>query len=84
MILAGALGGAGATLYNLLGMGTGTWLIRLPLAYVLGHLVLGRATGVWMSMLASQAVQAGLLFYIFTRWDWQRFAMTTKRNGNSK
>jgi len=84
MILAGALGGAGATLYNLLGMGTGTWLIRLPLAFVLGHLVLGRATGVWMSMLASQAVQAGLLFYIFTRWDWQRFAMTTKRNGNSK
>lgn len=84
MILAGALGGAGATLYNLLGMGTGTWLIRLPLAFVLGHLVLGRATGVWMSMLASQAVQAGLLFYIFTRWDWQRFAMNSKRNGNSK
>jgi len=84
MILAGALGGAGATLYNLLGMGAGTWLVRLPLAYILGHLVLGRATGVWISMLASQACQAGILLYIYTRWDWQRFAMTSKRNGNGK
>ncbi|MHC1701071.1 MAG: MATE family efflux transporter [Humidesulfovibrio sp.] len=83
MILAGALGGAGATLYNLLGMGTGTWLVRLPLAYILGHLVLGRATGVWISMLASQACQAAILYYIFTRRDWQRFAMSGKRNGNS-
>jgi multidrug resistance protein, MATE family len=83
MILAGALGGAGATLYNLLGMGTGTWLVRLPLAYILGHLVLGRATGVWISMLASQACQAAILLYIFTRWDWQRFAMNSKRNGNN-
>ena len=83
MILAGALGGAGATLYNLLGMGAGTWLVRLPLAYILGHLVLGRATGVWISMLASQAVQAAILLYIFTRWDWQRFAMPSKRNGNT-
>ena len=83
MILAGALGGAGATLYNLLGMGTGTWLVRLPLAFILGHLVLGRATGVWISMLASQACQAAMLLYIFTRWDWQRFAMSSKRNGKS-
>jgi putative MATE family efflux protein len=83
MILAGALGGAGATLYNLLGMGTGTWLVRLPLAFILGHLVLGRATGVWISMLASQACQAAMLLYIFTRWDWQRFAMSSKRNRKS-
>jgi Na+-driven multidrug efflux pump len=81
MILAGALGGAGATLYNLLGMGMGTWLVRLPLAYILGHLVLGRATGVWMSMLASQACQAAILYYIFIRKDWQRFAMYNKHHG---
>ncbi|MBU1229330.1 MAG: MATE family efflux transporter [Proteobacteria bacterium] len=82
MILAGALGGAGATLYNLLGMGLGTWLVRLPLAFILGHLVLGRATGVWISMLASQACQAAILYYIFTRKDWQRFAMYKTRNGS--
>lgn len=81
MILAGALAGAGATVYNLLGMGLGTWLVRLPLAYVLGHLVLGTATGVWISMLASQACQAAILLYIFLKKDWQRFAMSRTRNG---
>ena len=81
MILAGALAGAGATVYNLVGMGLGTWLVRLPLAYLLGHVILGTATGVWCSMLASQACQAGILFYIFNRKDWQRFAMSKTRNG---
>ncbi|HWR04458.1 MAG TPA: MATE family efflux transporter [Humidesulfovibrio sp.] len=83
MILAGALAGAGATLYNLLGMGLGTWLVRLPLAYVLGHVILGTATGVWISMLASQAVQAAILLYIFVKKDWQRFAMSKTRNGSN-
>ncbi len=83
MILAGALAGAGATVYNLVGMGLGTWLVRLPLAYLLGHIVLKNATGVWVSMLASQACQAAILFYIFTRKDWQRFAMSKTRNGKS-
>ncbi|OIN98554.1 MAG: MATE family efflux transporter [Desulfovibrionaceae bacterium CG1_02_65_16] len=81
MILAGALAGAGATVYNLVGMGIGTWAVRLPLAYILGHIVLRTATGVWISMLASQACQAAILFYIFTRCDWQRFAMSKTRNG---
>ncbi|MDR3641486.1 MAG: MATE family efflux transporter [Humidesulfovibrio sp.] len=84
MILAGALAGAGATVYNLLGMGLGTWVVRLPLAYVLGHVILGTATGVWISMLASQACQAAILFYIYTRKDWQRFAMSKTRNGTHR
>ncbi len=81
MILAGALAGAGATVYNLVGMGLGTWLVRLPLAYALGHVILGTATGVWISMLASQAAQAAILLYIFLKKDWQRFAMSKTRNG---
>jgi putative MATE family efflux protein len=84
MILAGALAGAGATLYTMIGMGVGTWGVRLPLAYMLGHVVLGTATGVWISMLASQACQAAILLYIFTRRDWQRFAMSKQRNGTTK
>lgn len=84
MILAGALAGAGATVYNLVGMGIGTWIVRLPLAYVLGHMVLRTATGVWISMLASQACQAAILFYIFTRKDWQRYAMSKTRNGANR
>lgn len=81
MILAGGLAGAGATVYNLVGMGLGTWLVRLPLAYVLGHVILSSSTGVWISMLSSQAVQAAILLYIFAKKDWQRFAMSKTRNG---
>ncbi len=81
MILAGAFGGAGATWYNLVGMGVGTWLVRLPLAYLLGHVLWKNSTGVWFSMLASQACQATILYYIFTRRNWQRFALTKTRNG---
>jgi putative MATE family efflux protein len=82
MILAGAMAGAGATVYNLVGMGTGTWLVRLPLAWILGHVILQRATGVWVAMLASQACQSAILYYIFTRRNWQRFAMSKTRNGS--
>lgn len=81
MILAGAFGGAGATWYNLVGMGVGTWLVRLPLAYLLGHVLWKNSTGVWFSMLASQACQATILYYIFTRRNWQRFALSKTRNG---
>ncbi|SNR64635.1 putative efflux protein, MATE family [Humidesulfovibrio mexicanus] len=81
LILAGSLAGAGATVYNLVGMGLGTWVVRLPLAYWLGHVVLGTATGVWISMLASQAAQAAILLYIYLNKDWQRFAMSKTRNG---
>ena len=81
MILAGAFGGAWATWYNLVGMGVGTWLVRLPLAWLLGHVLWQNSTGVWVSMLASQACQATILYYIFTRRNWQRFALSKTRNG---
>jgi MATE family multidrug resistance protein len=79
MILAGSLAGAGATFYNLFGFGLPAWLVRIPLAFVLGHLVLGRATGVWAAMLASQVVQAAVMLYIFQFRDWSRFAMIKQR-----
>jgi len=75
LILIGALNGAGATLLTMLVTGSSIWLVRLPLAYVLGHVLLGRAEGVWMSMFCSQAVQAlaCLAVYQFVRWS--RFSM---------
>lgn len=84
LILAGALAGSGATMYNLVGVGTGTWLVRMPLAYILGHLVIGTATGIWISMLASQACQAAILLYIFTRIDWQRYALSKTIKGTQE
>ena len=80
MILAGAFNGAGATMYNMFIMGSATWLIRLPLAYGLGHLVMDDAEGIWIAMFCSQIVQASILFYFFTFKNWQRFAMIKTRN----
>ena len=84
MILAGAFNGAGATLYNMLIMGGSAWIIRLPLAYWLGHLVLKDAEGIWIAMFCSQIVQALILVYFFTFKNWQRFAMIKTRNGTKE
>ncbi|MCJ2163722.1 MULTISPECIES: MATE family efflux transporter [unclassified Pseudodesulfovibrio] len=81
MILAGALNGAGATLYNMLIMGTATWGLRLPLAYCLGHVFMNEAEGIWIAMFCSQIMQSSALLYFFTFKNWQRFAMIKKRNG---
>lgn len=75
MILAGAFNGAGATLWNMLIMGGATWLLRLPLAYVLGHHVLKASTGIWIAMLCSQILQSGIMFYCFKFRNWEKFAM---------
>ncbi|MFH1914077.1 MAG: MATE family efflux transporter [Pseudomonadota bacterium] len=83
LILAGAFNGAGATLYNMLIMGGSTWLLRLPLAWWLGHHVLDSAEGIWIAMFCSQAVQSLILLYFFTFKNWQRFAMIKVRNGTN-
>lgn len=80
MILAGALAGAGATIYNLLAFGSAAWLVRIPTAYVLGHHVLGDSSGVWISMFASQVFQSSLALGIFHFRDWSRFAMRRRKN----
>jgi putative MATE family efflux protein len=79
MIMGGVFTGAGATVYNLVTFSLAAWGLRLPLAWVLGHYVLGRATGVWVSMLVSQIAQAAAMYYIFSRKNWPRFSMQTGR-----
>jgi len=74
MVLGGALTGAGATLYQMFGMGAASWLIRLPLAYMLGHLVMQQATGIWMAMFISMVMQAGIMLYLYQYTNWARFA----------
>lgn len=75
MIMAGALNGAGATIYNLIIFAITVWGCRLPLAYVLGHEVFHSPTGIWMAMLISQILQASIIFYTFSRCNWQKFSM---------
>jgi putative MATE family efflux protein len=78
MIMGGALGGAGATVYTMIVFGTTIWCVRLPLAWILGHHVLGEARGVWISMLVSQMVQALVILYVFAFKDWKRFALVRR------
>jgi MATE family multidrug resistance protein len=79
MILGGTLTGAGAALYTFVVFSSAIWLVRLPLAWLLGHVLIGESWGVFMAMLASQAVQSSVILYVFHRKDWARFAMTAKR-----
>lgn len=80
MILAGALTGAGATVYNLTVFGVSIWLVRLPVAWWLGWKAWGTADGVWFSMLVSQVFQATALFMAYQFKDWSRFSMIKSRN----
>ncbi|HDQ41195.1 MAG TPA: MATE family efflux transporter [Desulfonatronum sp.] len=75
MILGGAFVGAGATMYQTVIMGSSAWLVRIPLAYFLGHTLLFLATGVWLAMFLSMAVQALCMAYVYHFWNWQGFAM---------
>jgi len=79
MTMGGIFSGAGATLYSLLAFSVGTWAVRLPLAWYMGHIVWQDASGVFVAMLVSQIVQASICLYIFFYRDWYRFASTVKR-----
>ncbi len=78
MILGGALMGAGATFYQMLVMGGSAWLVRIPLAYILGHLVIREADGIWMAMFISMVIQAAFMIYVYQFKDWTKFAMRKK------
>ena len=79
MILGGAFTGAGATIYQAVIFGSAAWLVRLPLAYVLGHVVLESANGVWMAMFASVLVQCASALYIYHYKDWSKFTLRKDR-----
>jgi MATE family multidrug resistance protein len=66
MILGGIMTGAGATIYTLVIYSSATWLVRLPLAWFLGHMLWQSASGVFLAMLISQVVQSGRGFYVFS------------------
>ena len=71
--------GAGATQYNLMVYGGTFWLVRLPLGWLLGHILWGTASGVFAAMLFSQCLQTCIMLYVVLCRDWARFAM--KRRG---
>lgn len=79
MTLGGIMTGAGATLYTFIVYTAATWLVRLPCAWVLGHLVWKDASGVFVSMLISQIFQSTITFWLFLYTDWTRFSMRSRK-----
>ncbi|MDL2209787.1 MATE family efflux transporter [Desulfovibrio sp. OttesenSCG-928-O18] len=75
MCLGGIMTGAGATVYTFAVFGVAIWAVRLPLAFVFGHIIWQSSEGVFMGMFVSQLFQAGVMLYIFQTRDWARFAM---------
>ncbi|WP_462323415.1 MATE family efflux transporter [Desulfoplanes sp.] len=82
MVLGGALSGAGATMYQMGVTGTSSWLIRLPLAWFLGHIFFKDAEGIWIAMFISMAIQSLAMLAVYQFAPWQRFAM--RGNGRRK
>lgn len=75
LCLGGLFTGAGAAVYTFAVYGLAVWGIRLPLAYIFGHLLWQSSDGVFLSMFISQFFQAAIILYIFKTRDWARFAM---------
>ena len=80
VVLSGVFAGAGATIYPMRSFIVSIWCIRVPMALVLGHWVLGYE-GVFMSMLVSQFVQFCVLFWTLTHIKWYSHAL---RRGGEK
>ena len=78
VVTAGSLSGAGATIYPMLAYSISVWLVRLPVAWLFGHILWQSADGIYLSMLVSQAAQASTLVWAASRLDWMRFAMRGK------
>lgn len=79
LTIGGAFTGAGATFYQMTTISGTVWFVRLPLAWLMGHILFCSATGVWISMLISQLVQCAISAYFYHYADWPRFSMKNKK-----
>lgn len=78
VVLAGGLNGAGATVYPLVSFSAAVWLVRLPIAWLFGHVLWQDAAGVYLSTLVSQVVMSLSLLWVTLRCRWTRFALTAR------
>ena len=78
VVLAGGLNGGGATVYPLVSFSAAVWLVRLPIAWLFGHVLWQDAAGVYLSTLVSQVVMSLSLLWVTLRCRWTRFALTAR------
>lgn len=74
-ILGGVMTGAGATRYAMAAQGLAGWLVKLPLAWLLGHTVHAGAPGVWAALLGAHGCHFLLLLFALLRLDWRGHAL---------
>lgn len=82
MTLGGIMTGAGAAVYSFAVFGAAIWLIRLPLAWLFGHILWESSSGVFLGMFISQVAQSSIMLFIFQTRDWARFAMSRRQFRN--
>ncbi len=75
LILNGIMTGAGATIYAMVVNTTNIWLVRLPLAWLLAHVIWKDPQGVYAAMLCSMILQSSCMLYVFFRKNWPGYAM---------
>ncbi len=78
LVLHGVMNGAGATIYSMIVNISCIWLVRLPVGWVLAHMVFHDAYGVYMAMFISMVIQTSFMVYVFVRKDWARFALNAQ------
>jgi MATE family multidrug resistance protein len=74
-ILGGGLQGAGDTRGTMWVIIIAMWFVRLPLAYSLAIVMGHGATGVWVAMITSMAVQGTLMSLRFQRGHWRELGV---------
>ncbi len=84
MTLSGIMTGAGATMYTFIVYTSATWLIRLPCAWYLGHILWKDVEGVFIAMLISQVLQSTTMLCVFHFKDWSRFSVASQKQKHRK
>ena len=78
-MLAGGLNGAGATVYPMVSFSFAVWAVRLPIAWLFGHIIWQDASGVFLStfVFAGGSCRFSLL-WVTLRCNWTRFALAVR------
>lgn len=77
--LAGALRGAGATLWPLLSAFFGNWCVRVPMVWVLGYALRWDVMWLWIAMVTDHAVRTAWMLIVFRSRLWVPAALRQPR-----
>jgi putative MATE family efflux protein len=77
--LAGALRGAGATLWPLLSAFFGNWCVRVPMVWTLGYALHWDVMWLWIAMVTDHIVRTGWMLVVFRSGVWVPVALRQPR-----